>query len=100
MQMHSLPQKERIAIGMERRRAATLLRTAGARATQLDGIPPPRGAQHAGVAYETRAGGLLVVDYVRPSPGHAYQVASLRHCRDPDLPKAKRVRQELSELGV
>jgi hypothetical protein len=91
---------EKISIGMERGLASKLIRQAGAKATRIDGAAPQSGTGHAGAAYETRTGGLLVVDYSRASASAPFHVSGLRLCSDADVPKSKRVWRDLTEVTL
>ena len=90
----------KIAIGMDRTDAARILRVAGAKAARLDGVSPSNTIDARGTAYETPSGGLLIVDFDRASPAASYRISGLKLCVDPDVPKAKRVWQDLREVAV
>jgi hypothetical protein len=80
---------EEISIGMERGLATKLLRQADAKATRMDGAAPQSSIGHAGGAYDTRSGGLFVVDYSRASASAPFHVSGSRLCNDADVPKAR-----------
>jgi len=90
----------RIAVGMDRNDAAKLLRRAGAKVTKIDGLPPESAANYSGAAYETPTGGLLIVNYYRASPAAPYHISGLSLCKDPDVPKVRRVWRDVKIVKV
>ena len=88
----------KIFVGMDRQEAARLLRSAGAKATQID-ARMPRG-DDGGAVYEVPTGGLLMVKFHRDLDKTPSRISGLKFCQDPELPKVKRVWTDLTQMMV
>jgi len=92
--------KKAVTVGMPWMEAASLLRHAGARETQIDAVATSPSDERGSAVYELRNGSLLIVDHIRSSPGAEPKVEGLRLCRNPDVPKAMRNWEAVQEVAL
>jgi hypothetical protein len=89
----------KLVVGMDQKEVARLLRKSGAKRTKVDALPPS-GPNYSGAVYELHGGGLLIVDYERASSLAPYLVSGLSVCKNPDLPKARRVWKNATQVKI